>query len=77
MINILNAVNAQGKVLLILDEPNQNIHLSVRNIPKVNVCAWNTLNVYQVMWHDTLVITEKAVEKLESKFANTGSEAEG
>ena len=77
MINILNAVNAQGKVLLVLDEPNQNIHLSVRNIPKVNACAWNTLNVYQVMWHDTLVITEKAVEKLESKFVNTGSEAEG
>ncbi len=77
MINILNAVSAQGKVLLVLDEPNQNIHLSVRNIPKVNVCTWNTLNVYQVMWHDTLVITEKAVEKLESKFANTGSETEG
>ena len=77
MINILNAVNAQGKVLLVLDESNQNIHLSVRNIPKVNACTWNTLNVYQVMWHDTLVITEKAVEKLESKFVNIGSEAEG
>jgi large subunit ribosomal protein L4 len=77
MINLLNAVNAQGKILLVLDEPNQNIHLSVRNIPKVNTCTWDTLNVYQVMWHDTLVITEKAVEKLESKFVNTGSEAEG
>lgn len=77
MIKMLNAVNAQGKVLLVLDEPNQNIRLSVRNIPKVNTCTWNTLNVYQVMWHDTLIITEKAVEKLESKFANTGSGAEG
>lgn len=77
MVNILKAVNAQGKVLLVLDEPNQSIHLSVRNIPKVNVCTWDTLNVYQVMWHDTLIITENAVEKLESKFVDTGSEAEG
>ena len=77
MINMLKAVNAQGKVLLILDEPNQNIHLSVRNIPKVNVCTWDTLNVYQVMWHDTLIMTENAVEKLESKFVDTDSEAEG
>jgi len=77
MVSMLKSVNAEGKVLLILDEPNQNIHLSVRNIPKVNVCTWNTLNVYQVMLHDTLIITENAVEKLESKFANTGSEAEG
>ena len=77
MVRMLKSVNAAGKVLLILDEPNQNIHLSVRNIPKVNVCTWDTLNVYQVMWHDTLIITENAVEKLESKFVNTGSEAEG
>ena len=77
MVRMLEAVNVQGKVLLILGEPNQNIHLSVRNIPKVNVCTWDTLNVYQVMWHDTLIITENAVEKLEAKFVNTGSEAEG
>ncbi len=77
MVKMLQAVNAQGKVLLILGEPNQNIHLSVRNIPKVNVCTWDTLNVYQVMWHDTLIITENAVEKLESKFVDSSSEAEG
>ncbi len=77
MVNILKALNADGKVLLILDEHSLNIHLSVRNIPKVHSCTWNTLNVYQVMWHDTLIITEKAAEKLESKFVNTGSDAEG
>jgi large subunit ribosomal protein L4 len=77
MVNMVKAVNAQGKVLFVLDELNQNVHLSVKNIPKVNICTWNTLNVYQVMWHDTLVITEKAAEKLEAKFLNTGSEAEG
>ena len=77
MVNMLKALNADGKVLLVLDEHSPNIHLSVRNIPKVHSCTWNTLNVYQVMWHDTLIITEKAAEKLEAKFVNTGSETEG
>jgi large subunit ribosomal protein L4 len=77
IISMLKALNADGKVLFILDEHSPNIHLSVRNIPKVNSCTWNTLNVYEVMWHDTLIITEKAAEKLEFKFVNTGSDTEG
>ena len=77
MVNMLKALNVDGKALLILDEQDTNIHLSVRNIPQVHCCTWNTLNVYQVMWHDTLIITEKAAEKLESKFANIDPDAEG
>ncbi len=77
MVNMLKALNVEGKALLILDEQDSNIHLSVRNIPQVHCCTWNTLNVYQVMWHDTLIITEKAAEKLESKFANIDPDAEG
>ncbi len=77
IINMLNALNVHGKVLIILDEHSTNIHLSVRNIPQVHSCTWNTLNVYQILWHDTLIITENAAEKLEAKFVNTGSEAEG
>ena len=77
MVNMLKALNVEGKALLILDEQDSNIYLSVRNIPQVHCCTWNTLNVYQVMWHDTLIITEKAAEKLESKFANIDPDAEG
>ena len=77
IVNILKAVNAEGKVLLVLNEHDTNIHLSVRNIPQVNSCIWNNLNVYQVMWHDTLIITENAAEKLESKFVSISSETEG
>ncbi|MCG9133621.1 50S ribosomal protein L4 [Candidatus Poribacteria bacterium] len=77
MVNMLKALNVEGKALLILDEQDSNIHLSVRNIPQVHCCTWNTLNVYQVMWHDTLIITENAAEKLESKFANIDPDAEG
>ena len=77
IVNMLAAVNAEGKVLLVLNEHSSNIHLSVRNIPQVNSCTWDNLNVYEVMWHDTLIITENAAEKLESKFVNISSDAEG
>ena len=77
IVNMLKAVNAEGKVLIVLNEHSPNIRLSVRNIPQVNACTWESLNVYQVMWHDTLIITENAAEQLESKFVNISSDGEG
>jgi large subunit ribosomal protein L4 len=77
IVKILEAVNAKGKVLLVLNEHCLNIHLSVRNIPQVNSCTWDNINIYQVMWHDTLIITENAAEKLESKFVSISSDKEG
>ena len=77
IVNMLEAVNAEGKILFVLNENSSNIYLSVRNIPQVNSCTWDNLNVYEVMWHDTLIITENAAEKLESKFVNISSDAEG
>jgi large subunit ribosomal protein L4 len=74
---MLEAVNAEGKVLFVLNEHSLNIHLSVRNIPQVNSCTWDNINIYQVMWHDTLIITENAAEKLESKFVSISSDKEG
>jgi large subunit ribosomal protein L4 len=77
IVKMLEAVNAEGKVLFVLNEHSLNIHLSVRNIPQVNSCTWDNINIYQVMWHDTLIITENAAEKLESKFVSISSDKEG
>lgn len=71
IVSVLNALNLEGKVLFVLDEHNPNIYLSLRNIPKVNSCTWDMLNIYQVLWHDKLVITERAAEKLEAKFVGS------
>lgn len=68
IVSLLDALNLVGKVLFVLDEHSPNIYLSLRNIPKVNSCTWDNLNIYQVLWHDKLVITERAAEKLEAKF---------
>ena len=69
MVQVLGNLGLADKVLFVLGESESNIHLSVRNIPNVNSCVWNTLNVYDVLWHDKIVFTESAAEKLEAKFA--------
>ena len=69
MVQVLGNLGLADKVLFVLGQPESNIHLSVRNIPNVNSCVWNTLNVYDVLWHDKIVFTESAAEKLEEKFA--------
>ena len=68
VIRFLDALSLEGKLLLVLEQQDRNVQLSVRNIPRVSVCIWETLNVYDILGHDKIVITESAAEKLESKF---------
>lgn len=68
MVQVLGNLGLSDKVLFVLGQPESNIYLSVRNIPNVNSCVWDTLNVYDILWHDKIVFTESAVEKLEEKF---------
>jgi large subunit ribosomal protein L4 len=76
MIQLLNALNLEGKILFVFEQNEPNIHLSVRNIPKVNCCTWDVLNVYDILWHDRVVLTEGAAQKLASRFAQTTNASE-
>jgi large subunit ribosomal protein L4 len=58
----------EEKTLVVLDAANENVLLSARNIPRVNVCVWDTLNTYDILWHDKLLVTQEALEKIEGKF---------
>lgn len=75
MVQVLNALNLKGKVLFVLGQQNTNVYLSVRNIPQVNSCTWDILNVYDILWHDRIVLTEEAAERLESKLVQPTSGA--
>lgn len=68
VVQFLGALKLDGKLLLVLDRQDRNLQLSVRNIPHVNTCIWDVLNVYDILWHDKIVITEPAIEKLQMKF---------
>jgi len=58
-----------GKVLVIDGESvNDGFSKAARNIPGVNVMPAMGANVYDILKHDTLVLTKDAVEKLEARF---------
>ncbi len=61
-------VSRDEKILIVLDAPNQNVLYSARNIPRVSVCVWDSLNTYDILWHDRLLITQKALENIEDRF---------
>lgn len=59
-----------GTSLLFIDGANvdANFALSVRNIPQVNVLPEQGANVYDILRHDTLVLTKNAVEQLAQRL---------
>lgn len=68
-LNILVALAVQQeKSLLVVDNVNKNLHLSARNIPNTKVVTVDKLNTYEIMNAGHLIISEGAVEKIESMF---------
>ena len=58
-----------GKVLVIDGEGvNETFKLAASNIPNVNVMPAMGANVYDILKHDTLILTKDAVAKLEARF---------
>lgn len=57
-----------GKKTLVIDGEAGNGFLAARNLVGVNVLPAVGANVYDILKHDTLVLTRAAVEKLEARF---------
>lgn len=51
---------------LVIDGDNDNLVLSMRNIPGFKYVKPEGINVYDVMKHDGLIITKKSMEKVEA-----------
>ena len=56
------------KALVVLGEKNDNVTLSARNIPTVKTAYTNTINVYDILKYDTLVVTKAAVATIEEVY---------
>ena len=69
MADMLKAVNAGKKALVVFAEKNDKAVASCRNIPGVTVAYTNTLNVYDVLNCDTVVIEKAATEKITEVYA--------
>ena len=66
---VLSALETGKKVLLVLPEKDDIIYRSARNIAGVKVALVNTLNVYDILNSDTMVVLQDAVAKIEEVYA--------
>lgn len=62
---ILDNLNVDKKVLLVLENTNDNIFKSARNLSHVKVVSSDNVSVLDVVAHDYLLITQTALEELE------------
>ncbi len=65
---VLDALNVK-KALVVLKDNDQNVLLSARNIEDVRTVLTSTLNVFDILKYDTVVVTKAAVENIEEVYA--------
>jgi len=58
-----------SKALVVMNEKNDNVVLSARNIPNVKTALTNTINVYDILKYDTMVVTQDAVNTIQEVYA--------
>ena len=57
------------KALVVLNDNDQNVVLSARNIPDVKTALTNTINVYDILKYNTVIATKAAVATIEEVYA--------
>ncbi|MBQ6998869.1 MAG: 50S ribosomal protein L4 [Clostridia bacterium] len=67
--NMLTNLNVNSKALIVTCDKNDNVVKSAKNIPGVGTAFTGSLNVYEILNHDKLIITKDAVSKLEEVYA--------
>ena len=65
---VLDALKV-NQALVVLNENDTNVILSARNIPDVKTAQTNTINVYDVLKYNTLIVTKDAVATIEEVYA--------
>ena len=69
MVKALNNLKVEGKTLILLPEKNETVQKSARNIENVKTTLVNTINVYDLLKYNKLVVTLDTVKKLEEVYA--------
>lgn len=69
MVTMLQNVKAGKKVLIIMDEKDVNVVKSASNIQGVRTALVGSMNVYEILNHNSLILTENAVKKIEEVYA--------
>ena len=68
MVKVLNNLNV-NKSLVVLEDANEKAVVAARNIPTVKTASVSTINVYDILKYESVVVTKAAVEKIEEVYA--------
>ena len=68
MVKVLGNLKAEN-ALVVLNDNDKNAYLSGRNIDGVKMALTNTINVFDILNHKTLVLTKDAVKTIEEVYA--------
>ncbi|MBR6033204.1 MAG: 50S ribosomal protein L4 [Clostridia bacterium] len=69
MAKVLNNLKVEGKALILLPEQNKNVQYSSRNIEGVKTRVVNSMNAYDLLNCNKIVLTLDAVKKIEEVYA--------
>ena len=69
MVKTLSNLKVEGKTLIMLPEKNENVQKSARNIENVKTTLVGTINIYDLLKYNKLVVTEDTLKKLEEVYA--------
>ena len=69
IVKVLSALKTGKKTLIVLPEKNDVIYRSARNIAGVKTTLVSTLNVYDILNCDTILVLKDAVAKIEEVYA--------
>ena len=68
VVEMLKALGAEGKALIVMPAVDENVIKSARNIPGVKTTLVSTLNVYDVLNCDKFIVVTDAVAKIEEVY---------
>lgn len=69
IVDMLKALNVEGKALIVTAEADVKVVKSAGNIPGVKTATVNTLNVYDILNYDKFIVAKDAVTKIEEVYA--------
>ena len=69
MVKMLDAIKAEKKALIVTAAKDENIVKSAANIQGIRTALVGTMNVYDILNHNSFIVTKEAIEKIEEVYA--------
>ena len=68
-VQMLKALNVDRKALIVIPERNEMVVKSCRNIPGIDTAYVNTINVYDILSHEKLILVKDSISQIEEVYA--------